>query len=82
MSEGGYRQFFRLVTSKVSFWYRDHSTPNPLGVRPDPTITLTVVGDKFSMEGVEVRSEETVLKTKLLTIRSQPNCFEVVLGGF
>jgi len=56
LSKGGYRQFFRLVTSKVSFWNRDHSTPNPLGVRPDPTITLTVVGDKFSMEGVEIES--------------------------
>ena len=54
MSERAYRQFFRLVTSKVSFWYKDHSTPNPLGVEPDPTITLTVVGDKFSKEGVEV----------------------------
>jgi len=54
LSERAYRQFFRLVTSKVSFWYKDHSTPNPLGVEPDPTITLTVVGDKFSKEGVEV----------------------------
>ena len=54
MSGRAYRQFFRLVTSKVSFWYKDHSTPNPLGVEPDPTITLTVVGDKFSKEGVEV----------------------------
>ena len=54
MAERTYRQFFRLVTSQVSLWYRDHSTPNPLGVGPDPTITHTVVGDKFSEEGVEV----------------------------
>ena len=49
-----YRQFFRLVTSEVSLWYRDHSTPNPLGVQPDPALTKVVVGDKFSEEGVEV----------------------------
>ena len=49
-----YRQFFRLVTSEVSLWYRDHSTPNPLGVQPDPAITAVVVGAKFSEEGVQV----------------------------
>ena len=49
-----YRQFFRLVTSEVSLWYRDHSTPNPLGVQPDPALTKVVAGDKFSEEGVEV----------------------------
>ena len=49
-----YRQFFRLVSSEVSLWYRDHSTPNPLGVQPDPALTKVVVGDKFSEEGVEV----------------------------
>ena len=52
--EGSYRQFFRLVTSQVSLWYKDHSTPNPLGVKPDPDVTQTVVGDKFGREGVEV----------------------------
>merc|ERR1712111_80846 len=49
-----FRQFFRFVTSDVSFWYKDHSTPNPLGVLPDPAITKIVLGDKFSDEGVEV----------------------------
>ena len=48
------RQFFRIVTSEVSFWFRDHSTPNPLGVLPDPKITVTVRGDKFSEQGVEI----------------------------
>ena len=57
MPEGSYRQFFRLVTSQVSLWYKDHSTPNPLGVEPDPSITRTVVGDKFDREGVEVVKE-------------------------
>ena len=54
MTQAGYRQFFRLVSSEVSLWYRDHSTPNPLGVLPDPALTTTVAGDKFSPEGVEV----------------------------
>ena len=35
----------------MSFWYKDHSTPNPLGVLPDPAITKIVVGDKFSDQG-------------------------------
>ena len=48
------RQFFRIVTSEVSFWYRDHSTPNPLGVVPDPSVTKIAVGDKFAKEGVEI----------------------------
>lgn len=42
------------MTSKVSLWYKDHSTANPLGVEPDPEITKVVVGDKFSEDGVEV----------------------------
>eukprot|EP00091_Calanus_sinicus_P011195 TRINITY_DN25410_c0_g1_i1.p1 TRINITY_DN25410_c0_g1~~TRINITY_DN25410_c0_g1_i1.p1 ORF type:complete len:182 (-),score=51.59 TRINITY_DN25410_c0_g1_i1:91-636(-) len=54
LPQGAHRQFFRIVTSQVSLWYKDHSTPNPLGVEPDPTITRTVIGDKFSSEGVEV----------------------------
>jgi hypothetical protein len=54
LKKGAFRQFFRLVTSQVSLWYADHSTSNPLGVKPDPTITRTVVGDKFSEEGVEM----------------------------
>lgn len=35
LQEGAHRQFFRIVTSQVSLWYSDHSTVNPLGVRPD-----------------------------------------------
>ena len=46
--------FICLSVSKVSLWYADHSTPNPLGVKPDPAITRIVVGDKFSEEGVEL----------------------------
>ena len=42
---------------QVSLWYTDHSTANPLGVRPDPRVTKVVRGDKFGMEGVEVVKE-------------------------
>ena len=58
LGKGTYRQFFRIVTSDVSLWYKDHSTANPLGVKPDPTITKIVVGDKFSDEGVKIISND------------------------
>jgi len=54
LKKGAFRQFFRLVTSQVSLWYADHSTSNPLGVKPDPAITRIVIGDKFTEEGVEI----------------------------
>lgn len=41
------RQFIRIVTSSVSAWYENHSTHNPLGIKPDPAITRIVTGDKF-----------------------------------
>ena len=59
LKEGTHRQFFRIVTSDVSLWYKDHSTANPLGVEPDPTITKIVVGDKFSEEGVEIINNDS-----------------------
>ena len=34
-----YRQFFRLVAGKISVWYAQHNTPNPLGVVPDAPIS-------------------------------------------
>lgn len=44
---GTNRQFFRLVTNQVSFWFSKHSTPNPLGILPDcPIIDV----DKFSLQ--------------------------------
>ena len=54
LKEGTFRQFFRIVTSDVSLWYKDHSTANPMGVEPDPSITKIVIGNKFSEEGVEI----------------------------
>ena len=40
--------------TQVGLWFADHSTPNPLGVKPDPDITKIVVGNKFSEEGIEI----------------------------
>ena len=48
----------------MSLWYADHSTPNPLGVLPDPDVTRIVTGDKFSEEGVELVGENALLKKK------------------
>jgi len=47
LKAGTQRTFFRLVTSSVSHWYKDHSTPNPL-VEIPPTVTI-IEGDKFKM---------------------------------
>ena len=43
---GTARSYFRLVTSGLTVWYADHSTPNPLGVTPPPDVQI-LVGDKF-----------------------------------
>ena len=58
LKAGTYRQFFRLVTSRVGLWFEDHSTPNPKGVKPDPKITKIVKGNKFSEDGVFVVVEQ------------------------
>lgn len=39
-TESGLRRFFRLVGSDVSIWYSAHSTPNPLGTRPPPSVRI------------------------------------------
>ena len=44
------------MTGPVSLWYQDHSTTNPLGVKPDPKVTTIVAGDKFSEKGLEIVS--------------------------
>jgi hypothetical protein len=43
--EGGHRQFFRVVTSKVSHWFAQHSTPNPNV--PLPSDVIVVEENKF-----------------------------------
>ena len=47
------RSFFRLVTSQVSVWYADHSTPNPLGVVPGRDVRI-VHGNKFQLDAASV----------------------------
>jgi hypothetical protein len=47
MPEGGCRSFFRIVTSDVSVWYEQHSTPNPLGICPPPNVRI-VTENKFA----------------------------------
>lgn len=47
LPNGGYRQFFRLITSSMSVLFSQHSTANPLGILPDPKITTIVDDDKF-----------------------------------
>ncbi|TPX72506.1 hypothetical protein CcCBS67573_g05809 [Chytriomyces confervae] len=42
--KAGFRQFFRLVTSELSAWYEEHSTPSELGVAPK---CMIVKGNKF-----------------------------------
>eukprot|EP01084_Bolivina_argentea_P254367 427611_1 len=42
-----YRQFFRLVTHKVSRWYEKHCTKNPNGVVPNVNITYIVKENKL-----------------------------------
>ena len=51
LREDTYRQYFRVVTSEVSVWFEEHSTPNPLGVLPDPSKTKIVKGSKFFQVG-------------------------------
>jgi len=48
--EDTYRQFFRVVTSSLSAWFPEHSTANRLGVKPDPSITKVIEGNKFDGE--------------------------------
>jgi len=62
LKESTLRQYFRLVTSSVSVWYERHSTPNPLGVAPDPKTTRIVTHDKFAeltSEALGRRGDET-----------------------
>ena len=57
-----YRQWFRLVTSRVSLWFQDHSTPNPLGIVPDPKITKIVKGSKFDEASLHIVSTDKDLE--------------------
>lgn len=39
-TKSGYRQFFRLVTSNISVWFRQHSTANPKVPIPDHVVVI------------------------------------------
>ena len=54
MKEATMTQFFRITTSEVGFWFKDHYTANPLGVLPDPNVTDIVAGNKFSEEKLKL----------------------------
>jgi len=45
VEEDVYRQWMRFITSRLSVWYEDHSTPNPLGILPNCEI---IKGNKFA----------------------------------
>ena len=70
-----------LHVVQVSFWYSDHSTPTPRGVVPDPSVTLTVAGNKFSRAGVRVDREaeargreQMVTMMRRMQMREQARC--------
>ena len=46
LAVGTYRQYFRLVTERVGVWYEQHSTANPLGVRPPEGVQI-ITESKF-----------------------------------
>jgi hypothetical protein len=62
-----YRQFFRLVTGEVSVWYSQHSTPNPLGIKPPQNVRI-IDQDKF--EGIQ--DENATADWNSDTERSRP----------
>jgi len=47
LKETQQRQYFRLVTAEISGWYSAHSTPNPLGTIPPPSVKI-IPHDKFT----------------------------------
>jgi len=46
LSSDCYRQWFRFVTGRVSLWYSQHSTFNPLGILPKCEI---ITDSKFDL---------------------------------
>lgn len=40
VEEPTYRQFFRFVTSSLTVWYKQHSTLNPLGIKPQHRVKI------------------------------------------
>ena len=50
--------FFRVITENVSFWFADHSTPNPCDVLPDPSITKILKGNEFDSDSLQIIEHE------------------------
>jgi hypothetical protein len=48
LKNASHRQYFRLVTSRLSAWFPQHSTSTRLGVLPDPAVTKVLDMDKFA----------------------------------
>ena len=40
LPKGTPRSYFRLVTHALGAWYVEHSTPNPLGIKPGPGVRI------------------------------------------
>ena len=53
-----FRQYFRLVTHKVSLWHEQHSDKNPNGVMPNENITVVVKGNKFNENNDTINDEK------------------------
>ena len=49
LARGTMRQYFRLVSGKISVWHSQHSTANPLGTVPPDDVKIAH-GDKFARE--------------------------------
>ena len=61
LPQGTHRQFFRLVTGKISGWWTQHSTPNRLGVRPDCQVFTHSKFEEGALEDLDKKrsSEES-----------------------
>lgn len=72
MEEDTYRQFFRVVTSKLSVWFPEHSTANRFGVTPDPQITKIIEGSKFDPQANLATDEVAMLPAETLASSPPP----------
>jgi hypothetical protein len=43
--QSGHRTFFRVVTPRISHWFAEHNTPNPLVSLPEDVVVVR--GNKF-----------------------------------
>lgn len=80
VAEDGIRQFFRLVSSEIDVWWKQHSTSNPIGIQPDCKIlnnskfhnlstthnlVLWVVdSDEYFLNDIEFRNEKRIIISK------------------